>query len=363
MPIDAAVAMTLVEGLVNPQMNTLGGECPILVRLAGESRVIALNGNMAAPMAATPEAFRARGYDGRAGRRRARGGRARHVLGAHHRAEEVGHDELARGFGAGARARFERVCGLGGAAPAAQVRPRRPARKVPVELAGKRAALPAGRRRARGRAPVEEPGARPHARLPGERQGPARGVLPRRRGERDREILQGARRLPRPRRPRGLRDAHRGADFASLRRHRALQVRLLDAGSGRAADHRADVALRPEGDRCGQRGLLSPAHRGDEACLCRPRAVLRRSAADDDSGRGALSEDYTDDKGAADRSRGSPTGSCARATPAAMPRCSPRTSASRPRTGARARCTWTRSTRKATWPPSRRAAPGSSPPR
>ena len=61
--IDAAVAMTLVEGLVNPQMNTLGGECPVLVRLAGEARVIALNGNMAAPMAATPEAFRARGYD------------------------------------------------------------------------------------------------------------------------------------------------------------------------------------------------------------------------------------------------------------------------------------------------------------
>ncbi|HKX37085.1 MAG TPA: gamma-glutamyltransferase, partial [Burkholderiales bacterium] len=59
--IDAAVAMTLVEGLVNPQMNTLGGECPLLVRLAGESRVIALNGNMAAPAAATPEAFFARG--------------------------------------------------------------------------------------------------------------------------------------------------------------------------------------------------------------------------------------------------------------------------------------------------------------
>jgi gamma-glutamyltranspeptidase/glutathione hydrolase len=57
---DAAVAMTLVEGLVNPQMHTLGGECPILLRLAGESRVIAVNGNMAAPMAATPEAFRKR---------------------------------------------------------------------------------------------------------------------------------------------------------------------------------------------------------------------------------------------------------------------------------------------------------------
>ena len=61
--IDAAVAMTLVEGLVNPQMNTLGGECPMLIRLAGEPRVISVNGNMAAPMAATPEAFRARGCE------------------------------------------------------------------------------------------------------------------------------------------------------------------------------------------------------------------------------------------------------------------------------------------------------------
>jgi gamma-glutamyltranspeptidase/glutathione hydrolase len=59
--IDAAVAACLVEGLVNPQMHTLGGECPLLVRLAGESRVIAVNGNMAAPAKATPEAFGARG--------------------------------------------------------------------------------------------------------------------------------------------------------------------------------------------------------------------------------------------------------------------------------------------------------------
>jgi len=58
---DAAVAATLVEGVVNPQMHTIGGECPMLVRLAGESRVISVNGNTAAPMAATPEAYRARG--------------------------------------------------------------------------------------------------------------------------------------------------------------------------------------------------------------------------------------------------------------------------------------------------------------
>ncbi|MEK6243453.1 MAG: gamma-glutamyltransferase [Pseudomonadota bacterium] len=59
--IDAAAAASFVEGLVNPQMHTIGGECPLLVRLAGESRVIAVNGNMAAPGRATPEAYRARG--------------------------------------------------------------------------------------------------------------------------------------------------------------------------------------------------------------------------------------------------------------------------------------------------------------
>ena len=58
---DAAVAMTLVEGLVNPQMHTIGGECPMLLRPAGGARVIAVNGNMAAPAKATPEAYRARG--------------------------------------------------------------------------------------------------------------------------------------------------------------------------------------------------------------------------------------------------------------------------------------------------------------
>ncbi|MEW6687599.1 MAG: gamma-glutamyltransferase [Pseudomonadota bacterium] len=59
--IDAAVAASFVEGLVNPQMHTLGGECPMLVRLAGERRVIAVNGNMAAPGRATADAYRARG--------------------------------------------------------------------------------------------------------------------------------------------------------------------------------------------------------------------------------------------------------------------------------------------------------------
>lgn len=59
--IDAAVGMAFAEGVVNPQMHTIGGECPILVRLAGERRVIAVNGNMAAPARATPQAFLSRG--------------------------------------------------------------------------------------------------------------------------------------------------------------------------------------------------------------------------------------------------------------------------------------------------------------
>jgi gamma-glutamyltranspeptidase/glutathione hydrolase len=59
--IDAAMAATLVEGVVNPQMHTIGGECPILVHQAGTGRVVCINGNMVAPGAATPEAFRARG--------------------------------------------------------------------------------------------------------------------------------------------------------------------------------------------------------------------------------------------------------------------------------------------------------------
>jgi len=61
--IDAAVAASFVEGLVNPQMHTIGGECPILVRAAGADRVYAINGNGAAPARATPEEFRRRGFE------------------------------------------------------------------------------------------------------------------------------------------------------------------------------------------------------------------------------------------------------------------------------------------------------------
>ncbi len=60
---DAAVAATLVEAVVNPHMFTLGGECPMLLYVAAEDRVVAVNGNTMAPAKATMRAFGDRGLD------------------------------------------------------------------------------------------------------------------------------------------------------------------------------------------------------------------------------------------------------------------------------------------------------------
>ena len=59
--IDAAVAATFVEGLVNPHMHTIGGEAPMLIYSASARRVVSINGNMTAPARATrrPSADRA----------------------------------------------------------------------------------------------------------------------------------------------------------------------------------------------------------------------------------------------------------------------------------------------------------------
>ncbi len=59
--IDAAIAATLVEGIVNPHMHTIGGEAPMLIRSAQTGRVVSINGNMKAPARATVEELRARG--------------------------------------------------------------------------------------------------------------------------------------------------------------------------------------------------------------------------------------------------------------------------------------------------------------
>src|ERR1039457_4753617 len=51
--IDAAVAATFVEGVVNPHMHTIGGEAPMLIYSAAARRVVAINGNTMAPQRAT----------------------------------------------------------------------------------------------------------------------------------------------------------------------------------------------------------------------------------------------------------------------------------------------------------------------
>jgi gamma-glutamyltranspeptidase / glutathione hydrolase len=58
---DAAIAATLVEGVVNPHMHTFGGELSALLYTAHDRRVLAVNGNTRAPRAATIERVRAAG--------------------------------------------------------------------------------------------------------------------------------------------------------------------------------------------------------------------------------------------------------------------------------------------------------------
>jgi gamma-glutamyltranspeptidase/glutathione hydrolase len=55
---DAAVAATLVEGVVNPHMHTFGGELSALLCTASDRTVHAVNGNTTAPRTATIEWFR-----------------------------------------------------------------------------------------------------------------------------------------------------------------------------------------------------------------------------------------------------------------------------------------------------------------
>jgi gamma-glutamyltranspeptidase / glutathione hydrolase len=56
--VDAACAATLVEGVVNPHMHSIGGELPILINAPDSPEVACINGNMTAPGRATPQAFR-----------------------------------------------------------------------------------------------------------------------------------------------------------------------------------------------------------------------------------------------------------------------------------------------------------------
>jgi gamma-glutamyltranspeptidase / glutathione hydrolase len=55
--VDAAVAATFAEGVLNPHMHTIGGEVPMLIYMAEAHQVSAINGNTAAPGRATIEWF------------------------------------------------------------------------------------------------------------------------------------------------------------------------------------------------------------------------------------------------------------------------------------------------------------------
>jgi gamma-glutamyltranspeptidase / glutathione hydrolase len=59
--VDAAVAATFAEGVLNPHMHTIGGEVPMLIYMADSGQVSAINGNTAAPQRATIEWFTGQG--------------------------------------------------------------------------------------------------------------------------------------------------------------------------------------------------------------------------------------------------------------------------------------------------------------
>ncbi len=60
--VDAAIAGAFLLGICEPQMTGIGGDCFVLVKPAGEDRVLALNGSGRAPVAATAAALRAKGH-------------------------------------------------------------------------------------------------------------------------------------------------------------------------------------------------------------------------------------------------------------------------------------------------------------
>ena len=59
--VDAAIAGAVLLGICEPQMTGIGGDCFVLLKPAGEERVIALNGSGRAPKGLSADAMRARG--------------------------------------------------------------------------------------------------------------------------------------------------------------------------------------------------------------------------------------------------------------------------------------------------------------
>jgi gamma-glutamyltranspeptidase/glutathione hydrolase len=60
--VDASATMWFCLSLLKPHKVGIGGECPILLYISGEEKVVAVNGQGPAPMAATIEWFKEHGY-------------------------------------------------------------------------------------------------------------------------------------------------------------------------------------------------------------------------------------------------------------------------------------------------------------
>ncbi|MCX8508801.1 MAG: gamma-glutamyltransferase family protein [Rhodobacteraceae bacterium] len=60
--VDAAIGGAMVLNIAEPQMCGIGGDCFVLIKPAGEERVVALNGSGRAPAGLDAEAMRAKGW-------------------------------------------------------------------------------------------------------------------------------------------------------------------------------------------------------------------------------------------------------------------------------------------------------------
>ena len=61
--MDAAIAAAVLQGIAEPQMTGIGGDCFVLFTPPGEDTIKAMNGSGVAPAARTAAAMRAAGYD------------------------------------------------------------------------------------------------------------------------------------------------------------------------------------------------------------------------------------------------------------------------------------------------------------
>ncbi len=60
--VDAAIGAAVLLGICEPQMTGIGGDCFVLVKPAGEERIVALNGSGRAPAGLSADAMRAAGH-------------------------------------------------------------------------------------------------------------------------------------------------------------------------------------------------------------------------------------------------------------------------------------------------------------